>query len=326
MKKQILALLGVGTLAYLSAGGLTLETKAALTAPTNWDYKYYNLGNPGPGARWAMTDGTDTALDPAYVRTVDGSYYNYSQTFSHLTSGFQFLPNGMSITMTFNRSNTQWVSTGTGLFYPTNNYIGSDNTVGSVLNKLYIKFNNQTANDFYVSIDISSGGSDTYNFKLNNKGLFTYFSYVYSYNGTLQQLYIPSYSTFEFYTDTTSNQKYFDAWYLQDLGVSDSYTQGQTDGYDDGYQDGIEAQNEQYDDYYDLGFQDGYDDGYLDGQDSAESNVTSRISQLMNSVFGGLTNILDVKVFDDLTIGTVMLFPIAVTIFFFIFKLVRGGR
>jgi hypothetical protein len=232
--KKLTTLAAVGIVSLLSTFQTPTKAHASLTPPTSYDINY----------SWDTISlrqelGTTSIGGPAplYTRTADGLYYNYLTTINNTTHS-TIIPLGLEITMTFNRSNTNWTSVSGG-YIPTENKIGSDNTVGSVLNKLYIKFNNETPNDFYVSIDISSGGSDTYNFKLNDKGLFTYFSHVYSYDGTLQQLYIPSYSTFEFYTDTTTSEKYFDAWYLQDLGVSDAYNAGYDQGEIDGYQDGL---------------------------------------------------------------------------------------
>jgi hypothetical protein len=239
--KKLTTLVAVGIVSLLSTFQTPTKTEAALTAPASYDIKFSYWNSGGLSAfRYSRQDDS-ASIYPRFTRTTDGSYYNYTHTLTGTSSNL--LGQGLDITMTFNRSNTVWTAASPSGYYPTDTKIGSDNTVGSVLNKLYIKFNNQTANDFYVSIDISSGGSDTYNFKLNDKGLFTYFSHVYSYDGTLQQLYIPSYSTFEFYTDTTSSEKYFDAWYLQDLGVSDAYQTGYDNGYNigenDGYQDGL---------------------------------------------------------------------------------------
>ena len=143
MKKQIIALLGIGTLAYLSAKPFLMETRASLTAPTGYEIGYLYYDNPSPAPDfWALNfPGNTSYQDPGYTRTADGVYYNYTHTFSK--ANYPALPYGLTITNTFNRSNTLWTATGTGLFYPTDNKIGSDNTVGSLANKVYVKFNNQ---------------------------------------------------------------------------------------------------------------------------------------------------------------------------------------
>lgn len=323
MKKQILTLLGVGTLTYLSSGGLTLETKAALTAPTNWDYKYYNLGNTGPGARWSLTDGTNNAFDLAYERTADGSYYNYSQTISHLTSSFSFLPNGLSITMTFNRSNSSWISTGTGLYYPGNYVIGSDNTVGTISNKVYLEFVNNTNNDYLLHLDTSSSSSAgiwtlQYNNNTNANGLNRPSVYPYGY-------LIPSQFTLKIGHISFNTNIYFDAWYLQDLGVSDSYTQGQTDGFDDGYAAGYNEGLEQNDNQsYENGFNEGYDEGYDDGLNATASSAVTDYRNIFTMAFGAIASIYNINIFGGLTFGTIIVAPIAVALLWFILGLVSG--
>jgi hypothetical protein len=46
----------------------------------------------------------------------------------------------------------------------------------------------------------------------------------------------------------------------------------------------------------------------------------------LDRVFSGVASVFNIKVFDQLTIGTVLAFPIAFTIFTFIFRLIRGGK
>ncbi len=50
------------------------------------------------------------------------------------------------------------------------------------------------------------------------------------------------------------------------------------------------------------------------------------MSLVLRSVFNGLGNILNIPIFDQLTLGTIMLFPFAFVIVSFIFRVIRGGR
>jgi hypothetical protein len=124
INKKLPILLGVITLSYISTLGQfkPVQTEAALTAPTSYTYSYYwnTIEN-----EWAIT-GTTSNSWQIYTRTADGIYYNYTTT--------RTLTTGLDVTMTFNRSNTDWFSSFGG-YEPGESKIGSDNTVGSVSNK-----------------------------------------------------------------------------------------------------------------------------------------------------------------------------------------------
>jgi len=67
-----------------------------------------------------------------------------------------------------------------------------------------------------------------------NTGVVQYFAYAVPTRTTLTRtLNIPSFTTIRLTTQTTSGEVYLDAWYLKDMGISDSYQQGldaETDG------------------------------------------------------------------------------------------------
>jgi hypothetical protein len=234
--------MGVGLMTYLSTLGQTnlLQTQAALTAPTTYDVNYqYNSST----SRFTLgTTSVGTTL-PTFTRTTDSTYYNYTTTFNR--TDFTQVPDGMEITMTFNRSNTSWASVANlgVVWYSNDTKIGSNNTVGSIANKVYLQFDNQTNKDYKLFFDQSSKGSE---------GYFTYEIDDERYYGdsvgsgtilmshiVLNRWYLPAYSKVEIYVNASSSSYYFDAWYLQDLGVSASYNQGLDDGEVIGYEDGL---------------------------------------------------------------------------------------
>jgi hypothetical protein len=236
INKKLPILLGVITLSYISTLGQfkPVQTEAALTAPTSYTYSYYwnTIEN-----EWAIT-GTTSNSWQIYTRTADGIYYNYTTT--------RTLTTGLDVTMTFNRSNTDWFSSFGG-YEPGESKIGSDNTVGSVSDKFNLSFQNNTNKDYYLYIDLSSIGSGDRNYIL------TYNSFIVSNNTTdrfffvapssFLKLYLPSYVDITFSNVNSSNSYYFDAWYLQDLGESPAYNAGfdagEIDGYNDGYAAGL---------------------------------------------------------------------------------------
>jgi hypothetical protein len=210
MNLAMVAMLAMGT--ALTTLGKTKSAYASLTAPAAYDYSY--TWNATDTEQYLNANGFDTI--PLYDRTADGAYYNYTSTFQ--------VVDGLEVTMTFNRSNTVWQVSGTK-YKPDENKIGSNNTVGNVSGKVIIQINNQTSNNYTIFIDISSN-SDTPLWSL-------YYDNV-KYNATLvidravltQGPYIPSFTSSKIELQSTSSARYFDAWYLEDLGVSEAYQEG----------------------------------------------------------------------------------------------------
>jgi hypothetical protein len=212
-------------------------TEAALSAPASYDYSYrYNSST----TRFEYMDSSVSIAQAYYVRTTGGGYFTYDHGPYALVND---LEQSLFISMTFQRSTTSWTQASPSLGYrATDTKIGSDNTVGSIVNKVYLQFDNQTNKDYKIFFDQSSKGSE---------GYFTYEIDDERYYGDqvgsgtilmghtiLNRWYLPAYSKVEIYVNATSSTYYFDAWYLQDLGVSAAYDQGNQDGYDEGYEDG----------------------------------------------------------------------------------------
>jgi hypothetical protein len=245
MKKSI-ALLSTMLLVGATASGSFVNANALLTAPNEiFDIAFRNDSSFGSWYYY-LGDGVTTANNwnwsnpgsnlPTYTRTTDGAYYNYTNTTDF---------GGLQITQTFNRSNTGWQAYLGGpnyLPYLTNS-IGSNSTVGSIANKIYLKFDNQTNKDYYLYVDIASSVVLNYQIIVNGN---MYISnresniFTLSNDNYLVPIYIPSYSFVEFKNfGSTSGTLYLDAFYLQDLGESDAYANGFTDGYNDGQNDQI---------------------------------------------------------------------------------------
>ena len=222
MKKQLMlvAMLSVGT--ALTTMGKLKPLAASLTPPATYKYSY--TWNATASEQYLNVNGVDSI--PLYTRTADGVYYNYTSTFDVI--------DGLSITQTFKRSNTLWESSGTS-YKPNQDRIGSYNDVGNA-NKLYFQISNSTSIDYKLYFDTSSSGQalviflsyyDDIPFGRDNVGQLVIL------NNYLSMLLIPSYSMFEIDSQSTALAVMFDAWYLQDLGISDAYQAGldaQTDG------------------------------------------------------------------------------------------------
>jgi hypothetical protein len=222
MKQQLMlvAMLSVGT--ALTTMGRIKPVAASLTPPATYAYSY--TWNAGASEQYLNVNGVDSI--PLYTRTADGAYYNYTSTYN--------VVDGLNVTQTFNRSNSTWQSSGTS-YKPDENKIGSNNTVGS-LSKFYFNFNNQTNKNYLLYLDFSSTTGDVnvfVNHEYNDIEYDTYDTTSLFNAGSFSKWFIPAYTKVEFTQNLSSNLRYFDAWYLQDLGISDAYQQGldaETDG------------------------------------------------------------------------------------------------
>jgi hypothetical protein len=240
---SILAITCAVAVPLLSANAHELPVQAALSAPASYDLNYqydavyeetFMLGTSSIGDRNVI-----------YTRTTDSTYYNYTTTISNDISSLDIVPEGLSITMTYNRSNTNWFSITEG-YLPADTKIGSNNAVSTVNNKHLFSFDNQTNKNYGLYIDYSSTTTSASNtdyqtfIEYDSINLGTYAGVrVRSATTSLVFIYLPSYTTINVRRVPTSTENYFDAWYLQDLGVSASYDAGYEVGEDDGYVDGL---------------------------------------------------------------------------------------
>jgi hypothetical protein len=218
MKQQLMlvAMLSVGT--ALTTMGRLKPVAASLTPPASYDYSY--TWNATASEQYLNVNGVDSI--PLYTRTTDGVYYDYVSTVNVI--------DGFNVTMDFQRSNTAWQSSGT-FYKPDEDKIGADALVGNIQRKTNLIFDNQTNKNYKLYYDTDSNPSlYQYHIKYDNV---LYGGADYFYNSSLNEFYIPSYTLFEVYSRTQTTAIYLDAWYLQDLGISESYQQGldaETDG------------------------------------------------------------------------------------------------
>ena len=294
MKKTI-ALLSTILLAGATSLGSIVNANALLTPPNvvfdiafrnngNYGSWYYYLGDGITATPFWDFNNPGVAL-PTFERTVDGAYYNYTNTTNF---------GGLEITQTYNRSNTGWnLYQGGPNYVPyLTNKIGSDNTVGAIVNKLYFEFDNQTSNNYALYFDSSSMvGSHNFNqtYDFSSYGFAEQF--IRALNTDLTKILIPAYSTYTIYVGFSSGSWYFDAFYLQDLGVSDSYTMG-----------------------------------YTDGQNDQIFDSPGGIFSIMGSAFGAVSNIFNIQILPgSITLGTVFGAIIAIAVLFAFLNLLSAN-
>jgi hypothetical protein len=309
-----------GIVGFTTSSNFT-NVSAALSAPASWDYKYTK---EAAFYEYKLSDTTEAILTPAYTRTADGVYYNYEATFTVVS--------GLQITQTFNRSNTSWTGGGT-TFWPIDTKIGSNASVGSISKHLF-EFDNQTNRNYKLIFDVSSNAPNTsfvQQIYYNTVDYPTYSTALRSSADTLLYFYIPSYTNFQIHKQISSALNYFDAWYLEDLGISEAYGQGENDGYDLGYNQGYyDGENDGYDMGYNQGYYDGEDDGYalglVDGYDQGATAMLNNggMFGIMEDVLTGANAIFSIPVFGPtITLGTLALFPLLGVVIFFFKKVIQ---
>jgi hypothetical protein len=322
--KLILSSLSLLLVGLFTTNNNFTNANAALTSPSSYDIAFAYSGSSL--ANWYLQAYSSGIYDQdiQFNRTADGSYYNYTATFDNNT--LSTIPEGLTITNTFNRSNTSWTSAFGG-YYPSSSTIGSNTAVGTISNKLFFNFDNQTNKNYLFYFDFSSTSSNEINLNViydtNQQKL--YFNDNYVNKSTLKQIYLPSYTTLEISTPSTSGLRYFDAWYLKDLGLSASYTEGNEDGYYEGQEDGFDLG---YGEGYEEGNADGYNEGYEIGYgDGFEANVAGNegLFDMMASLFGGVGAVFNIYVLPSITLGMLVFVPIIFALLMFIIKILRGG-
>jgi hypothetical protein len=298
---SILAIACAVAVPFLSATARELPVQAALTKPASYDiqYSYYSAGGGLPnGHRYALSDDTGQIV-PRYTRTSDGIYYNYSHTLTGSSSNL--LGEGLSITHTLNRSNSSWSSATPSGYYSNSTAIGADSTVGNVV-KMSLTFDNQTNKYYKLYLDVSSNVSDAT----------TYYGYVdnvlYGANSAqnflrrtvFNMFLIPSYSEVLIEYASSSDSRYLDAWYLEDLGISDAYQAG-----------------------YDAGYEVGEDDGYVDGL-ANNPNILINAAESLIGMFVNFTFILFSLELFGVSVLTVVGVLFGIVAIVWILKTIRG--
>jgi hypothetical protein len=305
--KKISTLAGVGVISILSTFQTFTNVDAALTAPTNYDIAYTSVG----GA-FIMTAPayTTNSTYPLFTRTTDSIYFNYTHNFSsgqHTNTSNFYLPEDLDITMIFNRSNTSWTdasSAGYTGYYATDTKIGSDNNVGTIPNKIFFEIDNQTTHDYLFLVDFSSTSSGTTISMVQEYSNSLTTSFIHNFTTNLFPIIIPAFNSLQLGIANATAVRYFDAWYLQDLGESASFDAGRV-----------------------LGNSLGYEEGYLDGYDDGLGNNPNVLINGFSAMVGILVNfmllILNLEAFgiSILSVFGVLAFFVGVIWFF---KLLRG--
>jgi hypothetical protein len=282
----------------------SIPTQAALTPPTSFDYSFEYDSTDG---EFQFKDGTNS-YTPEFTRTLGdfGVYFNYE----YIGDGDGLLP--FEVTLRFLRSNTSWTLGTTG-YIATDTKIGSDNLVGTTINKWYIEINSDINNNYKLIFDTSSSGtatSDNITLSYNNISYNTQTVNIRTNTAFFKEILIPAYMNLKISAVSTSLERYIDAIYLLDVGLdpvlesTTIFASGFEVGFGEGYLAGVMEDNA-----YALG----YARGLSEGQDmETGSSLLILIVALIGFVmmiFGfttkrGIFNLLSVGAF--VVLGTLL--------------------
>jgi hypothetical protein len=256
------------------------NVQAALPSPTI-DINSISFRNDDDFGQWGYYLGTDVwengpDINALFEREADGVYWNYFTNFDF---------GGMEVTMEFNRSNTGWASSSFNYVPYLTNSIGNDNTVGTLV-KYIFSFDNQTSKDYKLTLDFSSTSTNYSSRILYNDDIYIYTDIRFLIS-TLRTFYIPAFTNFTIQTLSISSDIKFNAWYLDELGTSQSFIEG-----------------------YDVG----------------ESAILTSggMFGIMETVLTGANAIFSIPVFGPtITLGTLALFPLLGVVIFFFKKVIQ---
>ena len=319
MKNKLVAFGTLSLLTLLSFGKNINNVSAIdIADPAGWTYKY---DYDAVSSRFEFTHvslGTDGLRVP-FVQPVSNTFeadfltgFDVGDEEEAVSPVGFYIKSQKTDAATFTQVGAAW--------YPNTDLIGSNFSTPPVPQKLFLIFSNPTATNYQLGLNITdSGSTSNWNYYYlpsdnvsvgalpmeDDLALLVSANFVRS-TTNIQYWYLPPYSNLVINSNATTTGSI----YLRSFWLGEGSTP-----FVASYEEGYEA-----------GEQDGYANGFIDGQDSTESNISFRISDLLDRVFGGVRNVFSIKIFDDLTIGSVLLFPIAFAVFTFIFRLIRGGK
>ena len=316
MKNKIAAVVTLSLLTLLSFGKNITNANAAIGDPVGWDYKYA-YDSTSSRFEWTTAASGSDGIELLYTSPSANYYRYYSGTGLQPTVDQDVFPIIMDIG--FALSTTSWTFTG-GFYKPASTVTSIGSTSGTnTTSKFGAIFDNVSNINYLIGFDLSEStdanldwyirysAADNLSITSNWTGDVVRADLVFNRSTTnVQWVYFPAYSELRIGQNVaTTSTILLDAIYFQQLSTIDQLD---------------------YEQIYSAGYDAGEQQGFIAGQDSAESNVSFRISDLLNRVFFGVRSVFSIKIFDQLTIGSVMLFPLAFGIFTFIIRLIRGGK
>lgn len=242
--------------------------------PSNWSYRFgmWNPEFPAPdlyffNSTFHPTFNTSEVnyRQPYFTRTSVGGGYTYTMN-STINNGTMALP--FPIAMTFTRSTTTWDYIDSSNYYISDVYVGSDFTFADS-NKWFIEFDNNTRDNYYLQLDVSSTGDDfviveNYSTNLTVPTTITKnYGFIYTTSSAyLINISIPAYTKVQVKTEYSDGERFLDAFFLYNIGESSPWYYGFNVGNGYGYSNGLN-------DGFSIGYNSGFNDGLIAGEGPA---------------------------------------------------------
>jgi hypothetical protein len=260
----------------------------AVDPPDNYDASYRREENPenSDALEWVIFNNLGYDNEFYYTREQLGSLYKYTGNY------IDFYP-GVDLKLIFTHPTTTFDAVSGSFFKPSNStwYIGGD-PVDVVGDQVYIEIENSSSRDFtlYFDNDHTTNSNTLWYYTLNGNYISNYGNdYLFTMSTSqLTSFYVPSSSTFVLKTAPSEFARFFNAIYLNDLGQS-------------------------------AAFEAGVDAGILWGG--------SNIFDIVGNALGAVTKVLNIYIFPgNVTLGMIVLTPIAISLLFFVLGLVSGRK
>lgn len=121
---------------------------------------------------------------------------------------------------------------------------------------------------------------------------------------------------YEYINIVPTNKNVFDDY------IKDAYNKGHAEGYQTGFDDAWEtAYNTGKEFGLNQGYDKGYNAGYANGIAESDEGVANGVFGMLGNAFTSVSSILNIEVFENITIGTFLLVPLTIAIIFTIVKL-----
>ena len=292
--------------------------KKALTAPTSYDLEasfdyYYPSINENV---FSLLYADDTLADfQTFTQTFVNDYYHYVTTYDFFAD--------FSFTMEVLSPDTTILHDTGSEYYLIGDRVGNYSTSTLFTNIIYT-FENNGFHDINIYFDYSLSSTATILF--NN----TYYHNGISSSGrcsswfpksSLKTISICPNSKLVCDTITsTSSSVFLSNIYFDDLGINEKsfedYNKGISAGYDIGNSEG-------YTSGYDIGNSEGYTSGYDKGYNQGQSDSFS-FSWLIG-IFTSFGAFFNITLFNNITIGGIILIPLMIALVTFIVGIMKGG-
>jgi hypothetical protein len=288
--KKLLILSAVAVVSYATTNFNFVNSHANYGFPPNVSLSYYNVDDGFGGRNWRLERWGINTLNPNYLRT--GTSPNFIYTTNPNFDYLNVLPDGLTLKIVSSNDNVgNFVSSNIP-----NTYIPKAVSIGSSSGRVFIELNNNSNKDYDLFLDYDGSVQQGWKWLVNDNQYYDghfqeefLLQTEFSYNGFVK-LPLLSYSKLVV-ENINPDVVRFNGFHIRLIGDSVATTNAYNDGYQDGLTNGMSA---------------------------------LPIQNLFTAIFGGVAAIFNVNIFGAISLGTIILAPIAVSLLWFILGIISG--